>query len=177
MKRILGVVACLLLALNYGAGPATALKPLRPATQSADAYELKNKNSGMCLAVPNGSTVRGAKLIQWPCGVLDPTGSRQFDWAGDEWEQIHYPAQRELLCLAVPNGSETSGVQVITWTCGSGNEQLWNHQGISIDVFDTIVNYKSRQCLAVSGGSKARGAAVIQWPCNGKPEQQWAQDF
>jgi arabinan endo-1,5-alpha-L-arabinosidase len=160
LKRIAVLLAALSLAI------ASSL----PASATADGsfvFRYVNKNSGMCLAVPGGSSTDGAKLIQFRCSG----GGQDWTSTSSGWSTITNGDNRK--CLAIPGGSTTQGVQAIQWTCNGGQEQVWNADGVTIDTFATIVNYKSRMCLAVSGASKAEGAAVIQWPCNAGAEQQW----
>jgi ricin-type beta-trefoil lectin protein len=126
-----------------------------------------NKNSSYCLAVSGNSPTDGAKLIVWRCS----SAGQAWRHAGDTtWANFMEGSGK---CMSIPNGSTTAGVQAIQWTCGSSAERLWNDDGITLEDYGTIVNYKSRMCLAVTGGSKVEGAAVIQWPCNNGPEQQW----
>ncbi|WP_186762718.1 RICIN domain-containing protein [Lentzea tibetensis] len=139
---------------------------------SAQAYgHIINNNSGMCLAVPGGSTQEGLGLIQWGCG-----GWEDHYWQLEPWDVNgvrHYQIRnaRSQQCLAVPGNSQERGVQVIQWGCGQFPDHFW--RVIPAGGKSQLKNFGTGQCLAIPGASKVQGERVIQWPCGTFPDHYW----
>ncbi|KPI02595.1 Ricin B lectin [Actinobacteria bacterium OK074] len=81
-------------------------------------YEIKNLNSGMCLAMPNASTANGTQAVQWPC-----SGDSEQIWIQDSSYRLRNLHSDK--CLAIPNSSTANGTEAIQWTCENVYDQLW----------------------------------------------------
>ncbi|MET8804536.1 RICIN domain-containing protein [Streptomyces sp. NPDC004546] len=85
-------------------------------------HTLKNVNSSMPMDVSSGSTVNGAKIIQWPS-----TGGTNQQWTLTRVADNIYTLKsvKSGLCLDVPNQSTATGLQLQQWTCNGGTNQEW----------------------------------------------------
>ena len=77
-------------------------------------YHIVNVNSGMCLAVPGGSTAWNLQLIQWPCGSWNDHYWSLDNGTGTQGLMRNYNSS---LCMAVGGASLTQGAPVIQWGC------------------------------------------------------------
>jgi hypothetical protein len=143
-------------------------------------FEIRNLNSGQCLAVGAGSTANGAGVIQWTC-----TGGNEQEWEftdhkvvnGKDW--YHVKNLNSGLCLAVPGGNTNPGYQLMQWPCGPWNDHYWYFDGGYYDdwgeyipTYGDIFN-ENNQCAAVGASSLTPGAPAVEWGCTGGNEQQW----
>lgn len=143
---------------------------------AAEAHEFTNaklivQHSGKCMRVSGGSTLSGAKIVQWTCGSY--TGETVEITAvpgGLGGHQIKFT--HSGLCLDVPGNSHQQGLQLQQYQCNQTNAQRWNVPSCS-GCTGPITNVESGLCLDVYNQETGNGVAVIQWPCNGQNNQKW----
>lgn len=85
-------------------------------------FWIRNKASGLCLAVPGGSAERNVQLIQWPC---DPRFEDHL------WRNVGYPDGNQIInkrsgqCVAVRVGDAADLTPVIQFPCGDWRDHFW----------------------------------------------------
>ncbi|MGW8763241.1 RICIN domain-containing protein [Streptomyces sp. NPDC055815] len=142
------------------------------------AVRIVNGNSGLCLAVPGGSTAV-VDLNQFGCGPyadhfwhLRPAGA---DGSGRARYRI--VNNNSGYCAAVPGASKATAVNVNQYPCGDYPDHLWRVEYQKRDTAGRplyrIVNANSGLCLAVPGASTRETAPVNQYPCGPYPDHFW----
>ncbi len=129
-----------------------------------------NKNSGLCLAVNNASTMRGEEATQWACdGNADKNW--EFIYLGGNVYRIQN--MNSKLYLAVRDRYSIEGGRIVQRE-EDVLDQLTNWQLIDIgNGYYKIKNLISGLFLAVGGGSQSNGGNVIQWQDNGQEDVKW----
>lgn len=132
-------------------------------------FNLVNKNSNLCLAVSNASTLPGEETIQWSCD-----GGADKAWELTNIGGSVYKIQNQksflylkLKSLSRSNGEKaTQGVaddpQIINWLFVDAGNGYYKIQNLYSGLF-----------LAVGGGSVEQGGAIIQWTDHGQQDLLW----
>lgn len=159
-------------AINNVRTEIAAFSPTRVADGGAIAdgtYELRSRNSGMCLDLLRSSTADGAAIAQWTCNF----GANQYWWmthVGAGKYEIKSAASGK--CLDVFGGSVAAGAVIHQWPCMRQNNQLWYPIGNG-DGTVRLQAVHSGKVADVAGGSLQQGAGIIQWDWSGGQNQRW----
>jgi hypothetical protein len=134
-------------------------------------HTLSNAGSSMLMDVASGSTLTGAKIIQW-----QSNGGTNQQWTFTRLADNVYTIKsvKSGLCLDVPNQSTTDGLQLEQWTCNGGANQQW-----ALDLVGSftgskymLVGVQSDLNIGVAGSTTA-GTKVDQETGTGANGQQW----
>ena len=138
-------------------------------------YEFMNQLSGQCLQPVNGSTDRGAAIVQEPCN-RKPVQLWRAVRVGDNI--FHYVNVFSGLCLDA-KGSAVNGTPVQQWPCNNITNENWEPGGdVGSEDFPLIsrVSRTHSYCLDVPGGNSTAGLAMQIYRCNGTRAQIWVRN-
>lgn len=150
-----------------GGTPIRQHVPPRSAPRKSGWFQIRNRQTGKCLADPHGSTKNGTQLQLWPCN-----GSPNQNWtfylvAGciENWpcEYVFYNENAKK-CLEVKNGSKANGAPAALWSCtpsGSTSSQWWVLFSVDNSGYQVYQNISSRTDMTASG--TANGSKVQMW--------------
>ncbi len=138
-------------------------------------YLLVNRNSGMVIEVPNGSTSNGTCLQQntnsdetYQQWVVEPVDSS----IGEDFSYFSIKAVHSNQALDLYNFSLEDGASIDVWTFNEGHNQQWYLNYVEDGWFYIRSKY-SAKCLDVIDSSTTSGANIIQNNLNGSKSQQW----
>jgi hypothetical protein len=126
-------------------------------------YILRNRASGLTLAIEDDARVAGARVVQTQ---FRPDGFHEWTIAdlGEGWFSIRNGGSG--MSLAVPDASQDKGTGCIQHPFDPGClDHNWKIEAVG-GGFYRIVNKSAGQCLGVPGASKEIGKQAIQWPWN-----------
>jgi hypothetical protein len=153
---LLTIVAAFAVALVPAAVPANA------GGSFTGPWQLRNRHSGLCLAIYLGTRADGAPAVQVPCDDNRP-GARQWYHSG-----FHYINASTTRCLAIADSSAANDAVAVQRTCSYfAASQNWYE--IDISQFDDWVhleNANSEKCLTVYEASLIINAAAVQRDCD-----------
>jgi hypothetical protein len=88
-------------------------------------WEIKNRNSGKCLAPAAGGSFNGDQILQGPCDQADPNTLWKIGKHGAVVALTHYPSGR---CLDLDNSGGMAGdvKKIQTWDCNDGPNQRFD---------------------------------------------------
>jgi GH43 family beta-xylosidase len=147
--------------------PAGELGPITADVQGA-AYQVANRNSGLCLGVTGGSGTDGANVAQHSCTagtsqwVLDPTA--------DGYYRLVNRGSRKA--LDVTDCGTADGVDVRQYAWLDNACQQWRITP-GADGWFTLTNRNSGRALGVAACGTADGADVRQYATASSTCQQW----
>ncbi|MFF4623344.1 ricin-type beta-trefoil lectin domain protein [Nonomuraea jabiensis] len=128
-----------------------------PAPEQAT-VSVRNRATGMCLAVGHGEAIPGKNLIQWPC-----TNGPEQQWTRKGGQLIN---KATGMCLGKGDGKP--GRPAVQNPCNGNAVQYWAHQG------GRLVNAATGLCLVISHSEARAGKYATLWKCNaGWRDQQW----
>lgn len=138
-------------------------------------YLIVNRNSGLVLEVPGGSTANGVQLDQ-----STYTGRLYQQWdvtpmsstSGGDYSYFTMAAAHDGVTADLSNFSYANGDQVQQWNGGTNVVEQWYFQYTTNGYFK-IRSRWSNKVVSVSGASKSSGAPMVQWDDTGTPAQQW----
>jgi hypothetical protein len=147
-------------------------------TQAWDTYQIKNKNTGKCMAVWSGNGNDGQPVIEAPCN------STYYDqhWILSEYDigssrgfvteiQNRYHTQK---CLSMPPGTITDGVTAVIWTCDYGSRQAWKVDGFEQPIRPFYSGgYYGTRCLAFRQNDPTPRQLKLFGCVEGYTDQQW----
>lgn len=125
----------------------------------AQSVTLVSRMGAKCLDAEGGRSVRGTRLIGYPCN-------------GQANEQFQFNANGTItqrgLCVDVTGGLGHDGDQIELWDCNGGANQKWKM------VNGQLVGMNGK-CIDLKGGSGwwFGNQPSILWPCNGQDNQHW----
>ncbi|MGW1559321.1 RICIN domain-containing protein [Streptomyces sp. NPDC002144] len=135
-------------------------------------HTLSNTGSSMLMDVSGGSTVNGAKVIQW-----QSNGGDNQKWTLNRVADNVYTlvSVKSGLCLDVPDKSTAENVQLQQWTCNGGANQQFAADlvGSLTGTRFMLVNVGSGLNIGVDSSSTTAGAGVVQLTGTGATGQQW----
>ncbi|HEX5432743.1 MAG TPA: ricin-type beta-trefoil lectin domain protein [Candidatus Angelobacter sp.] len=120
---------------------------------------LVSRMGAKCLDAEGGRSVRGTRLIGYPCN-------------GQANEQFHFNTNGTVtqrgMCVDVTGGVGRDGDQIELWDCNGGANQKWRM------VNGQLVGMHGK-CIDLKGGSGwwFGNQPAILWPCNGQDNQHW----
>jgi hypothetical protein len=128
-------------------------------------YRIVNQYSGKNLAVADGSTADGAKIIQ-------QTGSAVWtiSAAPDGAYTLRFTGSGKA--LDVPGWRQDTGLQFQQWTANNGTNQMWYLRPTG-DGYFTIVSHDSGLAADVYQWATNDGAAIVQWTAGTGTNQRW----
>jgi hypothetical protein len=139
-------------------------------------YIVVNRNSGLVLEVPGGSTnngtfldqntYSGALYQQWNINPMQPS------LGGGDISYFTLTAAHDGVTADDYNWSYAPGNPIDQWNGGTNDLEQWFLQYTSNGYF-RICNRWSGLCLDVLGASKASGAQIVQSNYDGSLDQQW----
>jgi hypothetical protein len=134
-------------------------------------HTLSNAGSSMLMDVASGSTLNGAKIIQW-----QSNGGDNQKWTFTRLADNVYTIKsvKSGLCLDVPDQSTTDGLQLQQWTCNGGSNQQFAADlvGSLTGSKYMLVGVQSDLNIGVAGSTTA-GAKVDQETGTGASGQEW----
>ncbi|MET9399242.1 RICIN domain-containing protein [Kitasatospora sp. NPDC002965] len=86
---------------------------------------LVNRNSGLCLDIPGGSTVWGERPVQSHCAPRPASGSQRWYVPGVNSDPVGTVGNGNGLVLDVAGYDASDGAPVIQWGANGGLNQLW----------------------------------------------------
>jgi Ricin-type beta-trefoil lectin domain-like len=164
-EKVLRAVLSLSFLAPVLATPATA----QCSTGSCRIYSyLSNK----CLQPINGSTVRGAEIVQEACN----------GGAAQQWTKVrvsgnifHFVNSLSGLCLDA-RGRAINGTPVQQWPCNKISNENWEPGEYFTDYVPPLISRVSgtrTHCLDIPGGQTIAGLAMQIYRCNGTAAQEW----
>lgn len=139
---------------------------------SANAFVLKNYNSGLCLAAWGGNTSPGTSLIQWNCDHTESQVWVPSSFYSSSTRLLNFD---ENMCIGVENASTSNGASLILWSCNGANDQQWRftkqagHTMPGARDCYFVQNVNSSKLMAVMLSSTQPGAEVIQYSSGSSP--------
>jgi hypothetical protein len=175
----LGVALTLAALLVIPGAPANAAPVAKPTVRAgvvnpaAWGIQIRNANSGLCLAARAGSGER--PVIQTTCDYTVGAYWPDQYWLlldVDQDSHNHRIYSTYLgLCIAARGSGEVGAVAT---TCGSGSawpDQIWHFEFVPRWQADRFQNRNSGNCLAARGSGESRAIATT---CNYVyPDQHW----
>jgi len=140
---------------------ATTKRPApRPSpTRAQGAPTVRNRATGLCLAIGHGHATAGKVAIQWTC-----TNGPEQQWIRRGGQLIN---KATGMCLG--KGEGKPGKPAVQNPCNGQAVQYWTHQG------GRLVNAATGLCLVISHSNTTPGRKATLWPCNTNyPDQQWS---
>jgi hypothetical protein len=141
-------------------------KPIRNADGSWSFY---NRNSGLALDDPAGSTSANTQYEQW---VPNDGPNQKFTVVSRSTGAAPSVGPGPVLsgiagkCLDLSGANTSNGTKVELWTCNGGSAQQWT---LGADGTLTLAG----KCLDATDGGTADGTPLEIWDCNGGANQQW----
>ncbi|WP_018640206.1 RICIN domain-containing protein [Parafrankia elaeagni] len=141
--------------------------PITTAVRGA-AYQVANRNSGLCLGVASSSTADGANVAQAPCGgtanqwVLDPTADGYYRLVNSHSGKA----------LDAADCGTADGTDVRQWAWLDNACQQWQLTPTT-DGWFRLTNRSSGKVLDVSNCGTASGTNVRLWSSLGNTCQEW----
>lgn len=90
---------------------------------AGDAYEVRNRSSGRCLAVVPGQSADGAGVVQFSCaGATGQPPVHQTWYARTSGDSLVLANADSGRCLAIGRGRVDNGAPAVQWRCDDGNE-------------------------------------------------------
>ncbi|GII76670.1 hypothetical protein Sru01_16520 [Sphaerisporangium rufum] len=143
--------------------PASAAVPV-----AGGSYRLVNAASGLCAAVPGGSTGDAVQLVQDACsGAAGQTFTLAAVSGGYRLVAAHSGR-----CLGVRDASTSAGKAVQQEACTGAASQTWTLTASGERY--RVVNANGGKCLNVKDGSTAAGALLQQNSCDSVTSKLWA---
>jgi len=163
-KRLLQAVLGVSLLAPLAATPA--------AGQCGPFCQISNFGSNLCLQPVNGSTARGAAIVQQPCN-----GSAAQQWTKVQVSSniFHFVNGLSGLCLDARGGA-ANHTPIQQWTCNKISNENWEPGDDSDDTIPPLfsrVSSTRSYCLDVPGGQHVAGLAMQIYRCNGTLAQIW----
>ncbi len=138
-------------------------------------YILVNRNSGMVIEVPDGSTTdgtylqqntnSGASYQQW---VVEPVDST----IGEDFSYFSIKAVHSDQAMDLYNFTLDDGGSIDAWTFNEGHNQQWYLDYVKDGWFYIRSKY-SAKCIDVADSSTSTGAYIVQNDLTGGESQQW----
>jgi hypothetical protein len=133
-------------------------------------FDLVNRNSGLCLALPPKNPVHGTPLTQEPKYSLLPSRTWSALDLGNETFLIQNP--NSSLVLDDYGWNPYDGATVDAWDLNGFTVQQWQPVPTG-DGYFKFRNVFSGKVIGVTGMSASPGAPVILWDDNGTPDHDW----
>jgi len=131
------------------------------------AVELRNRQTGLCMDVPNSSIFSGQTIALYTCNggpnqrwfLRHPAnclaGSPQNYWLISGCSNVYIENMNSGLCVDIPGGSTSTGLLIQQYPCHYGNSQLFSFGGRSAadggGVFiDTVVSGENESLQGMS---------------------------
>lgn len=136
-------------------------------------FEIRNINSGKCVAVEGASTSSGANVVQLTC-----SGGASQKWQFTRLSGGSYRIQavHSGRCLNVNGNKSSNGQEIEQLSCADSGSQRWvlsDSSGAFLFKPQTS-GANNKKCMDVEKSSTASGAAILQWDCHGGDNQRWA---
>ena len=162
--------------------PATGSGPTASATasstgsgsgiNSADWYEVKNTNSGLCLEPAGAGTANGTELEQETCtGVANQLWQFQSDGNGT-YHVANQAAPTEVWDVTGGTSATANGTAIQTWAYGGGTNQQWAPISVGSGDYEFAAQNSGTECLDVTNVSTVPGAQLQQWACSASDPAQ-----
>lgn len=142
---------------------------LDPAPSTTTWYKIKNRRSGLVLAVSGSSLADGADVIQ---SAQDATADGLWSLQPNGDGTVRIVNRNSGKVLGVDGMSTADGAYVQQDQDDGAADHDWTLRNAGGGLVK-IVNVDSGKVLAVDGRSTAAGAQVIQWDDDGTPDQLW----
>jgi Ricin-type beta-trefoil lectin domain len=143
-----------------------------PAAAQCAFCQIYNFSSNMCLQPVNGSTVRGAAIVQEPC---NGGAAQQWTKVPVRGSIVHFVNVLSGLCLDARGGA-TNRTPVQQWPCNNISNENWepgDDSGDTIPPLFSRVSGTKSHCLDIPGGQRIAGLAMQIYRCNGTEAQLW----
>ena len=133
---------------------------------SADWYEVKNTNSGLCVQPTGGATANGTVLDQEPC-----TGAAAQLWqfqtgTGGAYQVVNENAPGEVWDVTGGTGATSNGTAIQIWSATGASNQQWAAVPLSDGDYQFTAQNSGSQCLDVTNVSTSAGGGLQQWACS-----------
>ena len=142
---------------------------------TADWYEVKNANSGLCVQPTGGATANGTVLDQEPCtGAADQLW--QFQTGSNGYYQVvNQNAPSEVWDVTGGTSATANGTAIQIWSATGGTNQQWKPALQSNGDYQFSAENSGTECLDVTGVSTSAGTGMQQWTCstNSDPAQSF----
>jgi GH43 family beta-xylosidase len=146
--------------------------PITTTVQGA-AYEVVNRNSGLCLTVAGASTADGGDVVQGACADGVKSGSSwTMDPTADGAYRFVNAASNKVLDSAGCGSADGTDARQWAWLANSCQE--WQPGPTGDGGYLTITNRANGKLLDVANCATASGADVRQWRSLGNACQQWS---
>jgi serine/threonine protein kinase len=120
---------------------------------------VRNRATGLCLAIEHGDAVAGKVASQWTC----TSGSEQ------QWTRRGGQLVNRASGMCLDSGEGKPAKPALQNPCSGGAVQSWTSKG------GLLVNSATGLCLAISHSEATSGKRVTLWGCNsGYLDQQWS---
>jgi len=135
---------------------------LRPLSIEFKWVDWRDKRSGKCWTVQNGTAANGAKVILASCAASDAQ-----TWMYDPVKDRMHSALPGDFCMDIPNGNTSNGTQLQIWECqeGNPNQQFYKDS----NRFYSVIN--GNQVIDASG--EGDGSPIVMWEHHGGNNQKW----
>jgi hypothetical protein len=162
-------IVSLVIGLTAAVASVPASASLAAASSPHDIYSFW---SDQCLQPVNGSTDRGAAIVQEPCN-----GGAAQQWTMDpvSGNISHYVNGLSGLCLDARGGA-VNGTPVQQWTCSGISNENWEPGEDTGDIIPPLISRvsgTSSHCLDMPGAQKVVGLSMQIYRCNGTVAQEW----
>jgi len=142
---------------------------LTPAKSTQAWYKIKNRDSGLVLAVTADSLGDGADVIQ---SAQDGTPDQLWTILPNGDGSVRLANRNSGKVLGVDGQSTAAGADVQQYQDNGTADHNWTLSGAT-GRWVTVLNQNSGLVLAVTGDSTAAGAQVVQSAADGSSDQLW----
>jgi hypothetical protein len=142
---------------------------LTPARSGTSWFRIKNRNSGLLLAVSGAALADSADVTQW---ADDGTPDHLWTVLPNTDGTVRIVNRNSGKVLAVDNQSTADGALVQQYQDNGTPDHDWKLENAGAGRVK-ILNVNSGKVLAITGQSTAEGAQVTQWDDNGSPDHLW----
>ena len=132
---------------------------------------MKNKKSGRCAGVDQGSKAIGASIKQFTCD-----GSKNQRWIrmDQKFGNLSLKNSNSGLCIGVDGGSKQPGAPLQQFECDGKPNQTWSLETSGEELSAHLHRVDTKLCIGVDNASVANGAQLKQFTCNfEEPNQGW----
>ncbi|HEV2637971.1 MAG TPA: RICIN domain-containing protein [Actinocrinis sp.] len=157
-----------------GSGPTATPTPTATATSgggsgtinSANWYEVKNADSGLCVEPAGAGTANGTALQQEPCA-----DTANFLWqfqsnGNGTYHVANQAASAEVWDVTGGTGATGNGTAVQIWASTGSSNQQWAAKSVANGNFEFAAQNSGTECLDVTNTSTTAGTALQQWACS-----------
>ncbi|GLY52139.1 RICIN domain-containing protein [Lentzea sp. NBRC 102530] len=181
LRRVLVIAAALFMVASLGTaaqaadGTITYVKRTGgDVSAAAQTYNLRNINTGRCLAIRGAANYNGSPAFQHDCGFADQAWTIRH-LGSDRWEVRNDYTGR---CLSIRSADNYNGSPAFQLDCVLYADQQWfivdAHDSVGYYLYSILINNVTARCLVVPAAANYNGSPAFQHDCHPNyNDQHW----